>query len=66
MNKYYFFFYMFTIICITLYAFRQYLNFYPFNRSEGFHYQQNLHKCPKCPVCPKLQLLKTPTFMTAQ
>jgi len=22
--------------------------------------------CPSCPVCPKLQLLKTPTFMTAQ
>jgi hypothetical protein len=22
--------------------------------------------CPKCSVCPKLQLLKTPTFMSAQ
>ncbi len=47
MNKYYFFFYIFIIICITLYAFRQYLHFSPFNLFGGL--QNNSTKCPDCP-----------------
>lgn len=148
MNKYYFFFYMFIIICITLYAFSQDLNFASSDLFESFQdkskhvgaYQKcsqmsdcktcldtttsrdgicywcdgkctasdDYHAgcssdtkscsrpspfppeptpgptpgptppdptppgpippkpCPDCPVCPKLQLLKTPTFMSAQ
>lgn len=132
MNKFYFFFYIFIIICITFFAFRQDLHFASNDLFEGFNptheaYQKcgqmsdcktcidtmtsedgicywcdgkctasdkyhagcssdtkscsrpapfpptpdptpgpNPTPCPSCPICPKLQLLKTPSFMTAQ